>query len=369
LYLKKELGYPADKASQLLQAWKGTTYLTPLAGAYLADALLGRFWVILIFSAVYLVGLLGLTLVNWIPGIRPVNGAPPPGAATIPLFWAAMYLTAAGAGGIKPCVSSFGADQFDEHSARERAWRASFFNVFYFVINVGSLLATLLVVPIQETKGYALGFGIPTIAFGCAILLFLAGWPIYKIFPPGGSPFARLYRVLRGAWRNRKLPLPADASELYEEEDPASPLVVVPEAEADSGKLVAPSDEERAPTKTRGLFGKKKKKGPKQPPEPAEKMPHTEGMAFLDKAAIRGAHTHGRSGTPISVSVVEESKAFYRIMPIFALVIIYQMTYDPIFTLLPYPGDVMDRKLGSGGAVIPASSISFANTFGGERVC
>jgi len=32
---------------------------------------------------------------------------------------------------------SFGADQFDERSARERAWRASFFNWFYLVINVG----------------------------------------------------------------------------------------------------------------------------------------------------------------------------------------------------------------------------------------
>lgn len=31
-------------------------------------------------------------------------------------------------------------------------------------------------------------------------------------------------------------------------------------------------------------------------------------------------------------------------------------------TLLPYPGDVMDRKMGS--SQIPASSISFANTFG-----
>lgn len=38
------------------------------------------------------------------------------------------------------------------------------------------------------------------------------------------------------------------------------------------------------------------------------------------------------------------------------------MTADPIFTLLPYPGDVMDRSMGN--AQIPASSISFANTFG-----
>jgi len=64
---------------------------------------MGRFWVILIFSIVYLIGLLGLTLVNWIPSLAPVNGAPGSGA-TIPLFWLAMYLMALGSGGIKPCV-------------------------------------------------------------------------------------------------------------------------------------------------------------------------------------------------------------------------------------------------------------------------
>lgn len=38
------------------------------------------------------------------------------------------------------------------------------------------------------------------------------------------------------------------------------------------------------------------------------------------------------------------------------------MAYDPVFTLLPLPGDCMDRRLGPWR--IPASSISFANTFG-----
>jgi peptide/histidine transporter 3/4 len=77
----------------------------------------------------------------------------------------------------------------------------------------------------------------------------------------------------------------------------------------------------------------------------------------LDKAAIKSDAPH-----PVSVTEVEETKAFLRLMPIFGCVIIWQMCYDPIFTLLPYPGDVMDRKMGS--FTIPASSISFANTFG-----
>eukprot|EP00878_Enallax_costatus_P033583 GHUV01037113.1.p1 GENE.GHUV01037113.1~~GHUV01037113.1.p1 ORF type:complete len:159 (+),score=42.67 GHUV01037113.1:596-1072(+) len=55
LYLKKVLGYPADTASQLLQVWKATAYLAPLLGAYLADAVMGRFWVILLFSSIYFI--------------------------------------------------------------------------------------------------------------------------------------------------------------------------------------------------------------------------------------------------------------------------------------------------------------------------
>jgi hypothetical protein len=91
-------------------------------------------------------------------------------------------------------------------------------------------------------------------------------------------------------------------------------------------------------------------------------------MRFLDKAAItQPLLEQPQQQQKITVSLVEESKAFYRIMPIFALVVVYQLAYDPIFTLLPYPGDTMDRKIGASGALIPASSISFANTFGGER--
>lgn len=39
----------------------------------------------------------------------------------------------------------------------------------------------------------------------------------------------------------------------------------------------------------------------------------------------------------------------------------YQMASDPISTLLPYTGDVMDRRLNA-NTVVPASSVSFTNT-------
>ena len=39
----------------------------------------------------------------------------------------------AGTGGIKPCVSSFGADQFDEET--EQKEKSSFFNWFYWMVS------------------------------------------------------------------------------------------------------------------------------------------------------------------------------------------------------------------------------------------
>lgn len=319
LYLKKVLGYPADTASQLLQVWKATVYLTPLVGAYLADAVMGRFWVILVFSIVYFLGMLGITLVNLIPALKPSRDGPPPPAgmdATRGAFWAFMYLTALGSGGIKPCVSSFGGDQFRESSERERGWRSSFFNWFYFAINIGSLVAATVVVGVQENKGYGIGFGIPTIFFGVAIAAFVIGavLKLYVCVPAEGSPFTRIWRVLRGAVAKRKLPLPESTAELYE-----------------------------PPPGTKGAL--------------PFKMAHTNKMRCLDKAAIRSG-----SAQPASLTEVEETKAFLGIMPLFLCIIFYQMTYDPIFTLLPYPGDVMDRSMGK--TEIPASTISFANTFG-----
>ena len=54
----------------------------------------------------------------------------------------ALYLIALGTGGIKPCVSSFGTYQFDESDESEKKSKSSFFNWFYFSINIGALVAS-----------------------------------------------------------------------------------------------------------------------------------------------------------------------------------------------------------------------------------
>lgn len=79
-----------------------------------------------------------LTLAATIEGFQPPPGLP----AT--RKHGALALTASGMGGIKPCISNFGADQFDEADATEA--KKYFSNWFYLAINLGAVLGIGVVV-------------------------------------------------------------------------------------------------------------------------------------------------------------------------------------------------------------------------------
>ena len=54
-----------------------------------------------------------------------------------------LVLIAIGSGGIKPCVSAFGADQFGNSEADLKA-KSRFFSIFYWAINLGSLFSMII---------------------------------------------------------------------------------------------------------------------------------------------------------------------------------------------------------------------------------
>lgn len=111
-------------------------------------------------------------------------------------LYTALGLIALGTGGIKPCVSSFGADQFDEEDDREVVKKFAFFNWFFFGINMGALLGITLMVYVQQEKGFAWGFGIPTITMFTSIIILLAGFSSYRYKKPMGSAFTRFIQVI-----------------------------------------------------------------------------------------------------------------------------------------------------------------------------
>jgi peptide/histidine transporter 3/4 len=160
-----------------------------------------------------------LTLSASLPSLRPKHANENATSGELAVFYLALYLIALGTGGIKPCVSSFGADQFDDNDPKEKKRKTSFFNWFYFSINVGALIASSILVWIQTNIGWGWGFGIPTVAMGLAIGTFFFGTSLYRHQKPGGSPLTRIIQVLYAAIRKWRVPVGKDHTTLYELQD------------------------------------------------------------------------------------------------------------------------------------------------------
>ena len=169
----------------------------------------------------FLKGMTLLTLSASVTGLKPsCNGDdchPTVGQSAV--FFVALYMIALGTGGIKPCVSSFGADQFDETDDIERKKKSSFFNWFYFSINVGALIASSVLVWIQMNVGWGWGFGIPAVAMAFAVVFFFSGSRMYRHQIPGGSPLTRIFQVIVSSFRKLNVKVPTDKSLLYETTD------------------------------------------------------------------------------------------------------------------------------------------------------
>jgi dipeptide/tripeptide permease len=115
------LGFPPGAASSAVTAWQGAAYLVTLLGAWLADAVVVRYWVIFGGSLLYQAGLAGVVAVTALKGSA---------AALLGV----LSVCALGTGGIKASVGSFGADQFDispGSDLREARGLARYFNFFY----------------------------------------------------------------------------------------------------------------------------------------------------------------------------------------------------------------------------------------------
>jgi len=102
-----------------------------------------------------------------------------------------LCLIALGSGGIKPCVAAFGGEQFKMPEQAKQI--ATFFSLFYFSINAGSLLSTSITPILREDVQcfgmddcFPLAFGVPAILMVVAVLFFVAGKFLYIILPNQG---------------------------------------------------------------------------------------------------------------------------------------------------------------------------------------
>ncbi|VAH88544.1 unnamed protein product [Triticum turgidum subsp. durum] len=237
------------------------------------------------------------------------------------VFILGLYMIALGTGGIKPCVSSFGADQFDDSDPTERVKQGSFFNWFYFCINIGALVSGTVIVWIQDNSGWGIGFAIPTVFMALAIASFFSASDMYRFQKPGGSPLTRVCQVVVSAFRKWHVELPHDTALLYEVDGQNSAI------------------------------------------EGSRKLEHTSELEFLDKAAIISS-TDAKSDlftNPwrlCTVTQVEELKILVRMFPVWATTIIFNAVYAQNSSMFLEQGMVLDKRVGSFN-VPPASLSSF----------
>ncbi|GAV74476.1 PTR2 domain-containing protein [Cephalotus follicularis] len=327
VYFTQRLHQHSATATKNNLDWSGTCYITPLIGAFIADAYLGRYKTIACFSVVYIFGMTLLALSASIPGLKPTCNADGTCNATTnqtAVCFVALYLIALGTGGIKPCVSSYGADQFDDADEVEKKHKSSFFNWFYFSINIGTLIAGSVLVWVQKNVSWGWGFTIPAIAMAIALVCFLSGTRLYRNQKPGGSPLTRLCQVLVASIRKYQVEVPADKSLMYETADAESNI-----------------------------------KG-------SRKLDHTKNLSYFDKAAVE-TQTDLSKGSPdpwrlCTVTQVEELKAIIRLLPIWATGIIFSAVYSQMGNLFVLQGEQMVTQVGNSNFKIPAASLSIFDT-------
>ncbi|OAY78192.1 Protein NRT1/ PTR FAMILY 5.2, partial [Ananas comosus] len=332
LYLTTKLHQGTVSSANNVTNWVGTIWMTPIIGAYVADAHLGRYRTFIIASVIYLSGMILITLSVSLPSLKPppcnphtttAAAAGPTACSTkasslqLGVFFAALYILAVGTGGTKPNISTIGADQFDEFDPKEKAHKLSFFNWWMFSIFIGTLFANTVLVYIQDNVGWSLGYALPTAGLAVSVAIFLAGTPFYRHKLPAGSPFTRMARVLVAAARKWRVPLPTHPDDLHD-----------PDLQD---------------------YANKNRKFRRIRPTPA--------LRALNKAAVKTG-----PATPwmlCTVTQVEETKLILKMIPILFATFVPSIMVAQINTLFVKQGTTLNRHVGPHFQIPPATLQAF----------
>lgn len=330
LFLTRVMGQDNAEAANNVSKWTGTVYIFSLLGAFLSDSYWGRYKTCAIFQAIFVVGLVSLSLTSYIFLVKPSGCGDEKTPCTshstihVALFYVSIYLIALGNGGYQPNIATFGADQFDEDHSKESHSKVSFFSYFYLALNLGSLFSNTILGYYEDKGVWAFGFWASAGSAVVALILFLVGTPRYRHFIPKGNPLSRFCQVIVAALRKWKTEVPSSDDKLYE---------------VDGKELAQYGD---------------------------RKILHTHGFKFLDKAAVITSKEYSLEGKDLginpwrlcSVTQVEEVKCVLRLLPIWLCTILYSVVFTQMASLFVEQGAAMKTTI-AGFHIPPASMSSF----------
>ena len=169
-------------AKEVFHSFVIGVYFFPLLGGWVSDRFFGKYNTILWFSLLYCAGQFCLALFD-----DSRSG-----------FYTGLFLVALGSGGIKPLVSSFVGDQFDQSN---KHLAKIVYDVFYWTINFGSFFASLLMPILLRNYGAPVAFGVPGVLMLIATLIFWMGRRRYVHVPPSSDDPHAFMKVVMTALR------------------------------------------------------------------------------------------------------------------------------------------------------------------------
>eukprot|EP00884_Botryococcus_braunii_P017310 jgi/Botrbrau1/4262/Bobra.0390s0002.1 len=304
IYLSRIMGESPAEASIQQMVFEGTCYLTPLLGAWLADSLWGRYKTILVFSIIYFVGMLCVAVSAAVPGLTPSAGQSARGTRTslsLPRCtswpWGPRHQT--------ECVGPLVRISLMNPTHRTARTRSSFFNFFYFVINLGSAAGS-------DRGGL------------CA-----------RLHPAGPSASSSL----QPPWPWPSLlfwPAPLFTTHVEPTESPMTRVV--------KGPPICPR---RRPGRTCA--------------PPFLVSSPTAGCIMLMLTKEEG---EGQGLAGFTAEQVEEVRMVVRMFPIFLTTILYWTIYAQMGSFFVMQGALMNREVGRSGFTVPAASLALFNTLG-----
>lgn len=147
------LGIDDGTAKSIMAIYGSLVYMSGIIGGWIADRLLGTQQTVFYGGVLIMAGHLVLALP----------------AGTTALF-ISMFLIVVGTGLLKPNVSSVVGDLYSPSDVR----RDSGFSIFYMGINMGALIAPLIVGTLGQEYNYHLGFGVAAVGMLLGLAVFLA---------------------------------------------------------------------------------------------------------------------------------------------------------------------------------------------------
>ncbi|KAG8085200.1 hypothetical protein GUJ93_ZPchr0010g8601 [Zizania palustris] len=177
------------------------------------------------------------TLTASVRGLRPAKCQPGPGLAApceqasagqMAALYAGVFLMCVSAAGVRFNQATMGADQFDEAADRD-----VFFNWYFILFYVSSVLGSTVIVYVQDTVSWQLGYGLTGVASVVSLAALLLGARYYRRPAAQGSPFTGMARVIVAATRKRKLNVAAPEERKFYHDR---------RSDDNDGKALAPSD-------------------------------------------------------------------------------------------------------------------------------